>query len=68
MSAVQAVLHADIKNINLIKQEQEILNKLDIAEDNETVDKLLDLEKITNELNSNNIELLEPRARKILSG
>ena len=68
ISAVQAVLQADLKNLELLKIEQELLTRLDDDENDEDNNLLEELNKISNELSLNDIDLLEPKARKILYG
>lgn len=72
VSAFQAVMNADIKNIELLKKEQEIMNKLDEFDNNDNGEEqqlLVDeLNKISETLNSNNVASMEPKARRILSG
>jgi ATP-binding cassette, subfamily F, member 1 len=73
LTAVQAVVQADIKNISLLKKEKELAYQLELDEKvrehrNSDDDILAEMEKISEELNVSNIEAMEPKARKILHG
>lgn len=73
LTAVQAVLQADIKNIELLKKEKELASQLeqdeDIRLDRRSDEEIIaEMQKISEELNVSNIEASEPKARKILHG
>ena len=69
LTAVQAVMQADVKNIALLKKESELSRRLEETTNQEEEENLLfELNKVSEALNANNIDSLEPKARRILAG
>ncbi len=69
ISAVQAVMQADVENISYLKREQEIIANLENEDYKDKEDELLkELQEIGTKLNLVDIDSFESKARTILSG
>lgn len=68
INAVEAVMQADLRNIELLNKEKDLSWRLE-NDDSVDEEKIIDqLNKISEELSVRNIDTMEPKARKILYG